>query len=476
MDFLSNTFIFALSYICKDAPKEYIVGGANSLEELKYELNPIFDDFSGLTPEFVKKLVGFLRTKGFFVEAYKIRNKEVLFQIKSPFIFFQKEKGFLVVQKVDSHEENIHYLDSKFGFREMSWDKFLKSSRGIIISFPIENILLGRMKSTSYPLEGKFVVIYTHHKYTNFELVKDTIDKLRKEAKAKGWQILYIDELGLIPQRSVEFYSKNYKLDERTAFKRIKEELQKEVANLARGYPIYDPMPFYQKLYSYLAKVKMQTVIEDLDYELWEKIVEYDEEALYNQAVQDFVNIELLGYLKKVREFTTYFFLYNMKLRDELFVKQITNLMKSKPNTLIFTIRGSAHFGLGEKINMPNWDVECMVVSKGRLYEGFNQRTWLQVLWSNNVNVDPKLETMMLAQTYINDVITFKIEKEKNIDIITARRISYKALSKMKWEDLKKLFSDLKHAEIFGVFQKDRDSKIINFIYNWMIKNGFLKN
>ncbi|MDP8234277.1 MAG: hypothetical protein P9M06_05700 [Candidatus Saelkia tenebricola] len=450
--------------------------GSVDLNVLKFELKRLFKNYSELCPQLIESMVGLFRENGVFLESYKLKGETCLSKINSQFIFYHEEYGYCLALKNNTEQKTLNYLNMKDEVKDIKWERFLKESEEIIFSLPIENVLFERVKEMSDPLLGKFVAIYTHHKYSNMELVKDTIVRLKEEAKNKEWRTLYIDELGLILPKTIENYMSVYKLSEKDAFERVKKIIKSEVNNLAQGHSIYDSLPFYGQLYSYLAKIKMDSTIEDLDYELWREIVAYDREKDYQQAIREFALTNFENYIRKTKESIAFFYVYNMKERDELFIKQIGTLMAENPNTLIFTIRGLAHYGVEEKIKNPNWRVESIIVSDGKIYETFSRGTWIQTLWMNGIKFSSEFETLEIAKVFIQDIITFTLQEEKKLNLISARRISYMAVNRMEGKDIKEIFQLLKMYKGLGIFRDSRDLDIVKkIVYDWCVSSGFLE-
>jgi len=481
-------FVVLLNPVFADVIQESLVYSINSLSEqfsysidkeiFKNSLGGILTQYDNIfSPEAINAIVSTVRKNGMFLQVSRIATEDMFIKMPASVICYLEDEGFIVVDKINKVDKIISYKNYKNDLKTLSLKEFFKRWNNICFSPLIENIMLERIKGDKFstPLQNEFVAIYTHHLDVNFEQLQHILDILQEEARSKEWNLIYIDELGLIPHDTIQKTAETSNISEKEAFSKVKLQLQGEIARIKNGSTIYDNNPFYKKLYAYLARNKIDSVMENLGYELWKKIVSFDEEGVYQKAAYSFMHGDMLKYLKQIELYTQYFYNYNVRVRDEEFLAQIFNILESNPRTIVFTIRGLGHYGIGGRLNYRGCSVKEIIICEGKIYENFNRRTWIMTLWANGVKFTPQIEEIEMAKVFVQDCIFYMIKRQNRMSMLEARRLSYKTVNKVKKEDFLNLLSEIRVYSALGLFKEEDDLLVFaKVIYDWCLKNGFL--
>jgi len=447
-------------------------------ELLEAGIKKISSDIIPLSPAYINRIVQIAREHGLFLKAYRLVDKSTIVKFNPPFICYLEEEGFCLVTKLNMEkpqESSITYLDrTNNAVRKKELD-FFNRWNGIILSYPVENMLVEETKLLKPLVSGEFVVIYSNHMETDFAKLSLILDELIAEAKARNWKLMYVDELGLIPLDTVKNIMQSSGVSQEQAFEQARKSIGEEDASIGKGIPIYDSSPLYSQLYSYLAGRKIKTIIEDLEYPLWERIVSFDEDKVYEEAALYFMSGDLNKYVEKMKEYMNFFWQYNMKMRDTAFSRQINKLIDTNPNTLIFTLRGLGHYGLEGNITSTRFAIKSIIMCDGKFVENFNVRTWLQLLWSNGVQRNLDTEKRDIACAFIQDCLTAILIKGEKLNIVPARIKSYNAVKKINSAQLNNLVLRIKVYHSFSLFKSLDDLPVIQkFIYDWAKGEGLI--
>ena len=168
-------------------------------------------------------------------------------------------------------------------------------------------------------------------------------------ARKAGREVVFLDAVGLIPEKTVKGYGGEK--DEQLAFQKALEAIRRETEGLEKGIPMYDgTSPLWAALYRFLAQHRVHSVIEDLEYDLWKRIVEFDAHGLEIQALQELLTgypeaaaRTMLEYIRKFREL-------NCLERDKRFAQQIERMfqLETGKGPLLWVVREISHYGLLE--------------------------------------------------------------------------------------------------------------------------------
>ncbi len=422
---------------------------------------------------YISKVLSAARKEGIFLLAFKLipeLNSLVSLQAcAQPFIAYLKEDGYCLVKEVGEGEKGIfaRYINPKGSEITASGYDFVNKWNGHIFSLPLVNILAERIRSEESKA-GRFIAVYSYHK-EDFGKLKQLLEDMRKKAESSGKIFIYIDELGLIPPESVKKTKNSMKLDEKEAFERARKSLAEEIEGFERGVSTYDENPFYQAQYSYLAKNKIKSYMEDLDYENWKRIVAFDNLNIHDKATRAFCLGDTKTYVKKLKEYTKGFWLYNVKERDENFRKQITKISRDYPGSIIFSLRGIGHYGLEEKLDLEGFSIETYVIADGDFSENLVSDQMSQVMFSNGVNIAPYEESLHYLRSFPEECIRSYLEKDiKSLTLST--RLAKKIIYRMTEQNIKRLSRDISFAFAKGKISKPED--IWSYVYNWADTRG----
>jgi len=477
--FVYNSFSYTdtidSSYPCSSA----VSAICNLGEELGYSIDKkqlIYDlNYFGSSPfisEEISKdaLIKVARNQGIFLNGFKLGkdNLDKLIKIDGAFLVYLKDKGYIVVETVEKKSGSYKFrcvlLDGKIEY--ISQDEFLSLWDGGIFSLPLVGIMAKRLNVGSLDADSRFIAIYSYHSgEEDFEEFKKIVERLRIEAEENGQKLIYLDELGLIPEDSVIKKMKSEDMSKEEAFEDIRRSIIREDEMLEKGIPVHLPNSFYNDFFSYLAKHKIKSIAENLDYDLWKIIVRFDDFKLHDKAMGFFVARNFAAYTDTMKEYTQGFWKYNVKKRDLLFKKQVEEIMKKYPDTLIFTLRGIGHYGMEESISIDNFSVGTYVFAEGMFFDNLISSQDLYVLWSNGVNVNTYRQEIMLLKSFIQEAIRSHL-KDKGMGIAGATRVSVDMTKNLDKEDIMKLSAQMQKATLLRRLKKSED--IWKFIYNWV--------
>jgi len=446
----------------------YVVDEEEIIQDLNYlGSSPFISE--KIKPDSVIKAV---RNQGMFINGFNIKKEDMnnLLKVDSAFLIYLEGEGYVVVKDVtDKGSLQFECILSDGKIKYLEKEKFLSLWNGDIFCLPLMNIMAKRLNSGSAEAENRFVVIYSYHTGEDFSKLSKILDELRYDAQRQSRRLIYLDELGLIPDESVKSKMKLNNLSKKEAFLDIKQSIIREDEMLRHGIPVNIPNPFYSKLFSYLAQYKIKSIVEDLDYNLWKQIVRFDNLKLHDKATNSFFVRDLDEYVDLMKEHTKGFWEYNVKRRDKHYRDQIEDIMSKYPNALIFVLRGIGHYGMEEDINTSDFSVQTYVFCDGKFNDNLVGSQLLHVLWSNGVRVEEDEEKMMFFKSFPQEAIRAHL-KNKGMSISKATRISSDIVKNLNEKDIISLSADMRRATLLGKLKKTED--VWEFIYNWMENKG----
>jgi hypothetical protein len=439
-----------------------------NLEELKSDLNKLEGE-KQLSKGLAINIVNAIRNQGVLVSAYRVDKGDFLKlnSVDEPIILFLENKGLFLIRSISSNL--ITYIDSQGKTTKQDLAKFFNSWEGCFISQPLVDF-----EMELYPSKGKndFYIIYSYHK-EKFEEAKPILDRLIKLSKKENKKLIYIDELGLIPKQTIENRMKWAKISEREAFEKVRKEILKEDDSIEKGIPVYEPnYPFYNELYKYLAKYKIKSIMENLQYENWKQIVQFDDLKLDQEAIKYFSLGKVSQAVDTMYKYLTGFWLHNVNNREKNFSNQILKLKETYPDSIIFTIRGIGHYGIGEKLHLLGMGVREVILGKGNFCDNFVSGQYLEVLKTNNVKLQESEEKNLILKNFTQEYLRIYFNKKFN-DLTKATIVSKKIVDKIKMQDLILISFLIKRGFIKGKLKTADD--VYNFVYNWVKKKGYIK-
>ncbi len=439
--------LILIAGIIDAAAGENIYSSSGALKKLFQAYNievSIFEiekAFQTLPPDmdFEDMLVKIARGRGLYLNRFLLKYKEEDFlKITAPFI--SKYGGDICF--ITQYKEGVE-IDNNRKKILLSNKEFLNSWEGEIISLPIANIALVRKSDLSSA--SRIIFLYSYHN-EDFYAFKKVFDRIYKEAKNEDRLIIYIDELGLIPQSSLQKLIESERITEKEAFLKTKASLIKELKLIEKGIGIYDDTKFYEKIYDYLAGYKIQIEMEDLQYENWKAIVSFDELELNQLSVTLFCRGNVDRYLEILEQYNEGFWQYNVILRDKVFRDQIERIAHANPDAVIFTLRGLGHFGIEEEVDIPGFSTETMIIGEGDFQDLFIPDQLLQVLKRNNVVVTPEYTRSFYLKAFPAECLRSYYQKRLNFSISEATVKANKTAKGLTEDKVRRLSLDLSHG------------------------------
>lgn len=450
--------------------KEYSENRIAKLEGLQFSADDSVN-------EILSRLVFELRKEGIAVGLYNISSKDVT-KVTPPFILCTKEKRLILVSDISRERGYIKYLGDENQICEVSIESFqnLLEDATLILS----NFTAGVWLSPVLGNEGNnksFYIIYSNHD-ENFEAIRDAMSYVLNIAKQNNQEVIYIDELGLIPLETITYHKNLYKVIEEDAFNKVKNMLSDDLAKLEKGQPIYDSLDTYNNIYSYLATNRIKSLMEDLKYLNWQDIIILDYMGFDKNAFFSFTIGNTALYKATMKDYVYNFWKNNIYLRDNNFSQQVIKLIKDNPGKLIFTIRGIGHYGLAEMLENNGIDTKFFVVGDGMLKENLINQHILFIDYSTGVDVANSVEELILKslpQEYLRNYFIEIQHKKSREAIIFANRL----ISKLKNEDIVNLSRNwMKYFNQYKSINKNENSDsrraILEFVYNWV--NDVIRN
>jgi hypothetical protein len=423
-------------------------------------------------------LIEKIREQGMLVDGFVVQEKD-LRKISLPFLAYLNNKGWVIVRYISYDSPKKAILVDRSGKQEtIDYEKFLTQWNGYTISKIITNAFLYKIPLEESTLGHaiKTVIVYLNHdRFTDRERIAELLSMLDKElSNASGERLIYVDELGLIPEKSVEEMVKIRGEGRQKVFQYLKNSFQQQLDEIQKGIPIYDPTIFYRELYRFLSQRKAKCFIENLDYKLWEFIVGFDSLKVFNTALFYF---SLGNFQKAVQALQVYqdgYSTYNIVLRDNNFVSQLNELRKRFPNSIIFTVRGLAHYGLEQELVKKGKNVEILVLGNQNFLENFTFQQIYSLFQRNKVTIDKKEAAFLLLKTLPQEVLRVYFDSVCD-DYNLLTKISIEVVQRLSLEDLAKLANHWKEYFVTEGYKNKDFLRFAQITYEWLSKEGFIK-
>jgi hypothetical protein len=467
--FLFSIFYFLFFHFVLASPLDdisqavFYLGKINQITIDKGELSHDIVTFNSKDERYglEKAIIKAARRQGLYLNGFRLREKGDILLFSQNDYFIAKYKGvFSLCRMLNDKVEMIENNKKLF----ISEKEFLKNFSDPILSLPIMNVLLERLDSQP-EIKGRFIVAYSYHK-EKFEKFREFFDKLYQQAKEKNYKIIYVDELGLIPENSIEKVVKREGISEKKAFQDAKKRLLQDLKLIEKGIPTYDKNKYYYKIYSYLAKYKINVDMENLNYEDWRAIVAFDDLNLNQLAISLFSRSYLDRYLNVAKQYSDGFWQYNVHLRDRIFTKQIGDILDRNSNCIIFTLRGLGHYGMEENFKHDGYTTEVIIFGEGKFSKILVSDQLIQIYKRNGVFVSKGKEKLSYLKAFPQECVRSYLQKELGENLSLATYEAVELTKDLKEEEIKRLSLDLSHALYQGRLRSA--DKIYEFVYNWV--------
>lgn len=407
-----------------------------------------------------------LRRQGLLIGAYRLEGDAGKTALRTPFLTWWQGEPCLVRRisqdavEIATFGENAPALS----LSKESW--FSRWTHPIFLSPPQPNVLVESLRGEVVPPTAPvFCSIYRFcgEDEQATRLLTDLTQRLLAQAAAEQRTIVYVDELGLIPEETVKM--RCFGGSEEEAYKRVREVLDGEVQALEKGMASYDKSPLYREFYKILASqtrrgVKVKAVSEDLTYALWKKIVNCDHETdpKRQELIKLFLGLQFESLATATINIFRLRWMVNDWERDEAFLKQIASLIQENgPNTFVLTLRTGAHFGIETRLPISGVRLLSYALSETPEPEYLLTENYLGLLWNNGV-VLPSHEVALLAARDIlsGPLVTYKVAEGRS-----PYRVQWetqKALAKIDYQDLLRIAVAI-IANFFVLKQRGEESK-----------------
>ncbi len=425
----------------------------------------------------VRRIVDSIKAEGILVDSFKITTEDIK-DVPLPFIIYLDQCGWRIVSGINNSTGVVTLMDVNGKKYYIKKSIFLKKCGKYVVSRVIMNKLVYKSPYdfSNISNKGKVIVVYlNHNKFKEPEKVKTLLDSLIKESESKSTErLVYIDELGLIPEETVKRRMKTLGISRREAFKQIKQAIFKEDELLAKGIPITSvDIPLYKELYKYLAKHKVTSFVEDLEYKLWNFIVEFDNLKVFREALVYFILGDFSQALNKINTYQNGFSTYNIGIRDSKFVSQIQNIRNRYPEAIIFTIRGIGHYGFDKFITVNGERVQVLAYGNNEFFTNFALQQFVYLLKRNNVKIEQSTENLFLLKTLPQEILRVYLDEHcDDINFIT--KLTWEIVSRL---DIQALYIYSKALKEFYIEQYKNMSlyKTGKFTFEWMREHEYIK-
>jgi hypothetical protein len=113
--------------------------------------------------------------------------------------------------------------------------------------------------------------------------------ELISQAESRGRRVVFMDALGLIPEAAVNSLAASQG-GKKQAFDAAFRQIAAETASLGKGGlgPVETRSPLWAAAYKFLGNQGIKGVVENLRFDLWEKIVAFDRRNLARHALEHF--------------------------------------------------------------------------------------------------------------------------------------------------------------------------------------------
>lgn len=303
----------------------------------------VFEEFTDLQEAHSEKkeariIAKKLREKGIPVQAYQLQNEDQLSKLEFPFLIKHLGEWKLIDPSSDDYLGMVN-----------------KDEEGnpIIVGEPPVGVTFEMIKKQP----DNSVKIYIFYAATNdspklaHEQVFTDIERIL-EAKEENTDILFMDALGLIPEETVINQPGQ---NRRERFEEAFEGIKAQTANIENGVPPKEyhkaRSPFWNEVWEFLAQRKVRSVLEELQFELWEKIIDFDNKKLVNKAFQ----LAYYGWPEQAAEtmagWKIGFHKRNCLERNGYLSNQINQLIeKSGKPLIILMAKEIGHYGVLESL------------------------------------------------------------------------------------------------------------------------------
>lgn len=359
-----------------------------------------------------------LREKGIPAQAYRLQNEDQLSKLEFPFLIKHLGEWKLIGPGMEVQQGMLNKEEK---------------ANPIIVGEPPVGVTFEVIKKQP----DNSVKIYIFYAATNdspklaHEQVFTDIERIL-EAKEENTDILFMDALGLIPEERVKNQPGQNK---RERFKEAFERIKAQTANIENGVPPQETRsPFWNEVWGFLAQWKVRSVLEELEFELWEKIIDFDHKQLPKKAFQ----LTYYGWPKQavqtMAEWKIGFHNRNCIERNQNLSNQINQVIeKSGKPLIILMAKEIGHYGVLESL-LSDYTVYSKIIGH-RKFGTLLKVPPLDVILDNmEVRLSEDTRKLLALKQCLKEFIQARIgdslrksaeilEKETHIDELTYKQI-----------------------------------------------------
>jgi len=232
--------------------------------------------------------------------------------------------------------------------------------------------------------------------------------------------------------------------DEREAFQLAYKFIAHEAEQIGAGHPpVENRSPFWKALYELLARLRVETELEALTYDLWKRIVEFDRRNLFQQAVNEFISGFPKEAAKTLLEYAQGFHELNCIARARLLVDQVDRLMgSSSPRPLILIVRELGHYGVLERMLAGRYIVHSRIVGKDRFTSLLGAPGLGEGLLHNlGIKLGREEALLQAARTCLKQILLTKLENREFREIVSF--FGKTGINELGWDELEELVEEL---------------------------------
>jgi len=262
-----------------------------------------------------------------------------------------------------------------------------------------------------------------------------------RSARGNDRRVVYLDSLGLIPEESVEAMNPQ---DERAGFELAYRFIAYEAEQIGAGHSPHETRsPFWKALYELLAKLRVETALEPLTYDLWKRIVEFDHRNLLQKATQEFLHGFPEEAAKTSLEYAQGFHKLNCTARARLLVDQVDRLMSSSsPRPLVLIVRELGHYGVLERMLASKYVVHSKIVGEDRFTSLLGAPGLGEGLLDNlEVKLAREDELLWAARVCLKRILLTQLKDKGFREIVGF--FGKTGIDELGWDELKELVEQL---------------------------------
>jgi len=222
-------------------------------------------------------------------------------------------------------------------------------------------------------------------------------------------ELIFIDAVGLIPEKTVQMCGG----DEQTAFEKALAAIRRETEGVSKGRAHYEANPLWGAVYQWLAERRVRCVLEELDYKLWKEIVEFDKRALSQRALTEFISGFPEQAAATMQEHIEGFHELNCRRRELNLKAQIDQMMGSSPPPVLIALRELGHYGVLEQLMQGTYSVHSKILGR----ESFSTLLKAPGLEAMGRNMGVRLSSYAIEQMMFRLCIVPSIMKGRSLGL-----------------------------------------------------------